>query len=324
MMGTKHNNRRKYNKSKKHTKTKKRRGSNKNFKFMNCSPAVKGKTPVNGSCFTESVLYQLKEAYNKHHGNNLITASNPMEIWEQLKHRMSTCDKEDCWLEEIKDESVRKKLDNYIFAPDHPKDWIGKPGAWLSNFDILEVLKQYETVYPNFKIIGPTPIDFDSRPADLDNECVWEDLCNFSLKNQLANKITKMGIVFNLDKHDKDGSHWVSMFVDLDDQYIFYLDSAGEKIKPEIDKLVKRIMKQGLELTPKMNIHFYENCPVEHQMGENECGMYCLYFIITMLTGKTENKVFTNYVDKIDFFKNKRIPDRYVNKFRKIYFNKPE
>ena len=43
--------------------------------------------------------------------------------------------------------------------------------------------------------------------------------------------------------------------------------------------------------------------------------------IITMLSNKAENKVFSNYVDKIRFFKDKRIPDKYVFKFRKIYFN---
>ena len=162
---------------------------------------------------------------------------------------------------------------------------------------------------------------------------------------------TKLGVVFNLDKHDKDGSHWVSMFIDLEDQFIFYLDSGGEKIQPEIKQLAERVMKQGLEMTPKMHIHFYENCPIEHQMGENECGMYALFFIITMLIGYVEiNKVttignapttsndpissngkissnkrnckrFSNYIEKINFFKDKRIPDTYVKQFRKIYFN---
>jgi hypothetical protein len=75
-------------------------------------------------------------------------------------------------------------------------------------------------------------------------------------------------------------------------------------------------------------------------MGENECGMYALFFIITMLSGHVELnkskvisanaklplsdgiiKKFSNYVEKINFFKDKRIPDRYVNKLRKLYFN---
>jgi len=86
-----------------------------------------------------------------------------------------------------------------------------------------------------------------------------------------------LGIVFNLDKHDDPGSHWVSMFVDLEDDFIFYLDSAGEEIQPEIKALAERIIEQGLAMPNKKKIHFYENYPVEHQMGNNECGMYALF-----------------------------------------------
>lgn len=286
---------------------------------MNCSPAVKGKTPNNGSCFTNSVLTKLKDSYNTIHPVDKITTVNPIEIWADLKQRMTKCKKEDCWLNVIKNENERQKLDKYLFAPDQPDDWKHNSSSWLSNFDIFDVLHQYEEAFPNFKIIGPTPIDFDTRPADMNGQCVWQDLCTFSLDKMLSSNKTKLGVVFNLDEHDEKGSHWVSMFIDLDDQYIFYLDSAGNKIQPEIDALVKKIMQQGIDRG--MRIHFYENCPVEHQMGANECGMYALYFIITMLTGETEGRRFKNYVDKIDFFKDKRIPDRYVNKYRKIYFN---
>jgi len=291
----------------------------KTFKRMNCSPAVKGKTPVNGSCFTDTVLRQLKTAYNKHHSTDKIVDDNPTIIWNELKMRLSTCDKEDCWLNEISDQSVRDKLDKQIFAPDQPDDWKQNNSAWLSNFDICDVLKQYEEPFPNFKVIGPTPIDFDTRPPDMNGQCVWQDLCTFSIEKMISSNKTKLGIVFNIDVHTGKGIHWVSMFVDLDDNYIFYLDSAGDKILPEIDALVKRIIDQGVKIGK--TIRFHENCPTEHQAGENECGMYALYFIITMLTGKTEKAELNTFMDKIEFFKNKRIPDSYVNKFRKIYFN---
>jgi hypothetical protein len=132
---------------------------------------------------------------------------------------------------------------------------------------------------------------------------------------------TKLGIVFNLDKHGQGGSHWISMYVDLDDNYMFFMDSAGDPVPKQVDVLAKRIIKQGLELSPKKHIHYHENCPMEHQYSDNECGMYSLYFIITMLTNKTERKTFTNYVDKIAFFKKKRIPDTFIHKYRKKYFN---
>lgn len=291
------------------------------FLPMNCSPVVKGTSIINQSCFPPDVLETLKESYNKHHQTGKIDAMDSVGIWTQLKERLSMCNKEDCWLEQITDEGLRKRLDKYLFAPDQPNDWKKDKGAWLSNFDIFKVLHQYEASHKNFMIIGPTPIDFDKKPKDMDGQCVWDDLCEFSLKTMLSKGKTKLGVVFNLDKHDDPGSHWVSMFVDLEDDFIFYLDSAGEEIQPEIKVLVERIIEQGLTMPQKKKIHFYENYPVEHQMGENECGMYALFFIITMLTGKNEKRLFKNYVDKIKFFKDKRIPDRYVNKLRKEYFN---
>ena len=293
------------------------------MKKINCNPAMKGKTVDDESCLTDDVLGQLNTSYNKNYVKNQITSSDPKQIWSDLKERMTTCDREDCWLEVVEDKSTREKIKKLLYAPYQPEEWKKKPDTWLSNFDIFDVLKQYEEIYPNFKIIGPTPIDFDSRPDDMDGECVWKELCTFSLDKYLkANpKKTKLGIVFNLDKHNKGGSHWVSAFIDLDDDFIFYLDSAGEKIPKQIDAFVNRVIEQGSKRSPPKHIHLHENCPVEHQMGTTECGMYSLYFIITMLTGETEGKVFKNYNEKISFFKDKRIPDEYVYKYRDIYFN---
>jgi hypothetical protein len=294
------------------------------FERMNCSPAVKGKTPVAESCFTPDVLEQIKEAYNKHHETSPIHTTDPKHIWTELKNKLSTCQKEDCWLDEIKDAGTREKLDEYIFAPDKPKEWEKNKSTWLSNYDIFEVLRQYQISHKHFKVIGPTPIDFDSRPKDMNEQCVWEELCNFSLERQLQQKKTKLGIVFNLDKHDQGGSHWVSMFVDIDNRFIFYFDSAGEKIKPEIDELQMRIRKQAKDAG--ISLKFYENHPFEHQMGENECGMYSLFFIITMLTGQIEDpgkptKIFKNHNAIIRMFKKQQILDRYMNKYRNIFFN---
>ena len=297
-----------------------RKTRSKRFQKMNCSPAVKA--TVRDSCFTDEVLETLKASYNKHHPATPVNATKGDAIWADLHDKLSTCSKEDCWLDEIEDPAVRKKLKASVFAPYQPKEWKKNPSTWLSNYDILDVLQQYETAYPNFKVFGPTPIDFDSKPQDMNGKCVWDDLCAFDIEKWQREGKTKLGIVFNLDKHDQGGSHWVSMFVDMDDGFIFYLDSAGERIQPEIEVLVKRIQEQGK--AAGISFRFYENHPVEHQMGENECGMYALYFIITMLTGRTEGKVFTSADQKIRFFKQRRIPDKYMNGHRAMYFNPAE
>lgn len=302
-----------------------RRKTKRVFHKMNCSPMVKGRTPVQNSCFTNKTLAQITQYYNKKNPDTAIHSTNPQEVWNQMKDRLSTCSQEDCWLKEIEDSDVREKLDKYLFAPDHPKEWLKNPNEWLSNYDIFDVLHQYEETYKCFKFLGPTPIDFDARPSEQNGKCVWDELCNFSISKYTNEKpaITKIGVVFNLDKHDESGSHWISLFIDMKEKFIFFLDSAGEKIPPEVDTLIKRIIEQGKELPHPIDFDYFENHPLEHQMENTECGMYSLYFIISMLTGQNEVKKFHSRAEKIDFFRKKRIPDKYVNKFRKIYFNSP-
>jgi hypothetical protein len=307
----------------KHKKAKQKRNiTYKNFKTLNCSPAVEGKTQVKDSCIPDDILIQIRNEYNKDHPENQIISTHLNEIWYELKHRLQ-CKSEKCWLNELDNEDLKKKLEKTIFAPEEPPEWKHNPDEWLSNYDIREVLKQYAETdkYKYFAFIEPTPIDFDAKPSDMGGECVEPDLCNFKLKKYIDDKKTKIGIIFNLDKHDQDGSHWVSLFVDLDDKFIMYFDSAGDKIQPEIETLADRILKQAKELNLELT---FDKTRIEHQFGNTECGMYSLYFIITLLKGETETgEKLIGYKAKYDFFKNKkrRIPDKYVFNFRKKYFN---
>jgi len=263
------------------------KGANPNAKGivkpMSCSPIVKGKTITENSCYTADALSKIKEAYNKNHGQeDQILDTDPKMIYESLRSRLTHCGSEDCWLEQIKDSKVRQQLDQILFAPDQPPEWKDNPTEWLSNFDIEKVLQQYEIAYPQFKLLGPSSIDYDTI---VDGGCVWDDICRMQLKDLMARKKRKLGIVFNLDKHDEPGSHWVSMFVDLDNKFIFYFDSALNPTPPEIVRLKKTIMKQGLALNPPIKFKYITNTKA-HQKTNTECGMYTLYFIISLLTGK--------------------------------------
>lgn len=285
-------------------------------KPMNCSPMI-GKKSIHNSCYTPDILVTIRNAYNDANPNNKIETDKPTQIWKELNTRLTKCKTEDCWLNQLKDENLKKKIDRYIFAPDKPYEWNDNPNEWLSNFDIFNVLEQYEITYPNFDFIGPTPIDFDTILYK--SKCVDNDLCRINMKNMLKKGKTKIGIIFNLDKHDKSGSHWVSLFADLDEHIIFYFDSAGSRVPKEIHKLAMRIKTQCKDMGIPMR--FIQSYPAEHQDGTTECGMYSLFFIITMLTGKTafHDKMTTK--DKIELFKKHKIPDDYVEQYRNIYFN---
>lgn len=319
-MGKRNTSIRKNKKNKSKNKSKNYKGG-KTIKRMNCSPMVDKKSPVKGSCFTADVLQLLKQSYNKHHLSKPIESESPNKIWSELKERLKTCDKEDCWLDEIKDKSIRTKIDQYIFAPDHPDEWNKNPDEWLSNFDIDSVLQQYMETYKDFYAPPCSPIDYDVKPKEMKGSCVSNELCKFSLENHMKNGKRKFGIVFNLSPHTSGGSHWVSAYVDTEDKFIFYMDSAGNKIPGKIQDLVNTLTQQGLEMNPPINFKYYENYPLEHQMGNTECGMFSLFFIISMLSNKADKKLFHSTAEKIGFFINRRIPDKYVFRFRKIYFN---
>ena len=294
---------------------------NKTFKKMNCSPIFDNKRISKDSCYTKPVLIKIQHEYNKTHPRSQIHASNSIELWHKLKNGITSCDKEDCWLKEIKNNNLRTNIDRYIFAPDHPPDWNDNPNEWLSNIDIMKILSQYEVKYKKFVLLGPTTIDFDSKPAELNHKCVEEELCKFSLEEQLKKGKTKYGIVFNLDKFNQGGSHWVSMFIDTDEKFIFYFDSANNNCPPEINQFIDRIREQGASLKNPIHFRYYDSKHTRHQTGSTECGMYALFFIITMLIGKDESNRKMTLKDRIQLFTRKSIPDKYVSKYRKIYFN---
>jgi hypothetical protein len=308
-----------FNKTK---KIKKQRGGNKlikhqikalksiSMKKLQCSPSHK-KNKDDFSCFSNDDLYKLRDLWNMRHPDAIIKTNEPKEIWASLKKYMgSVCNKESCWLKQnfVGDSKTRKELED-AFAPKSPNEWKKNPNEWLSSVDILDVMKQYEKAYKCFDFIGPSPIDYDAKK--LYGECVWNELCNFNLKDQIKNGKTKIGVIFNTDPHYLGGSHWVSLFINIKRKKIFYFDSAGDEIPKRIKHFVDSVIEQGKSLKPRIDFEFDQNYPVEHQYGNTECGIYGLYFIVHML----EDKINEHYL------KTHILKDEYMSKFRKVYYN---
>jgi hypothetical protein len=277
-------NKKKINIYKKHTNTKKNKMETYQKHYdklikLQCSPSSKKK---DYSCLSDNAIFKLRDLWNSRHPDSRIETNDVKEIWEKMKVNMqNVCNKESCWL---KQNFVNGRLNNELtesFAPVSPEEWKKNPNEWLSSIDIINVMKQYEKAYKCFDFIGPSPIDFDTHK--MYGECVWEELCHFDLKKEIANGKNKIGIIFNLDPHYKGGSHWVSLFINIRKASIFYFDSAGNKIPPQIIKFVKKVMIQGQTLKSPIQFRFDQNYPVEHQYGNTECGIYSLFFIVHML-----------------------------------------
>ena len=275
---------------------------------IRCSPKEKNKMNE-FSCYTDEAVYKLRNLWNARHKDEPITTNEPKEIWKQLNEYMkNVCNKESCWL---KQKFTAGKVDDLkeSFAPESPEEWKSNPNEWLSSMDINKVMKQYEKAYKCFEFIGPSPIDYDTKK--MYGECVWDELCHFSLAEQIKKGKTKIGIIFNLDPHYKEGSHWVSLFINIKNKKILFFDSSGDAIPSQIMKFVKKIIEQGHTLNPKINLTFDQNHPVEHQYGDTECGIYSIFFIVHML----EDKITQHYL------KTHVLKDEYMQNFRKVYFN---
>ena len=290
------------NKRKTQNKTKKI-----SFKKDSCAPVKSKDEIMKYTCYTKDALKKMRSLWNARHPDVKIKTNSPKKIWEQLKKNMaSSCDRESCWLnQKWLDQGMTKEL-NDNFATPQPRSWKKNKQEWLNSIDINNVMKQFEKKHNDFEFIGPSPIDFDDH--EMFGECVWEELCKFDLQQKMKDKKEKIGIIFNLDPHDKPGSHWVSMFISVPKKELYYFDSYGDPTPSRIKKLAKRIQDQSVKFGKEFK--FYEN-PVRHQYSNSECGMYCLYFIIKLI----ENR---NYKRLI----NRKIKDKEMIKLRNIYFNK--
>jgi hypothetical protein len=297
---------------------------------VNCNPSLtpmkihKGKT-----CFRKKDMFRLRNEFNKTFPQYAIdtNADDPTEIFDLLRLRMNDhkgCKREDCWLQVIADPMERNHLMKELYRPLQPSSWNENPTKWLTNHDMEKVLKQYEEKYPNFKLIGPTTIDFDKNHSYLGG-CVEDVMCTFDYSTYVKENpsIDKLGIIINYDVHTGNGTHWVALFMDLKEKLIVFFDSQSgysKTLKPEIQKFINKVKSQEPGFIDVIN-------KKTHQSTTTECGMYVLHFLITMLipTEHCRRKLKDKesvYDARIKYFTQNRIPDKDMIYLRNAYFNK--
>ena len=281
----------------KHNKTKK-------FKKLNCSP----KQTLNFSCYSTKQLYKLKASWNKKNPTKKIKSNNPKIIWDKLqKNNSKKCNTEKCWLsQEFMYNSITEDLRKTTFAPVAPESWKTDPNVWLNSTDIISLMKQYESKFKYFKFIGPSPIDFDKKKHF--GNCVWNDLCNFSLKELINQGKDIIGIIWNTDPHDEPGEHWICMIINIKNQYIYFFDSNADRAPVEVKKFQNKVKLQGKALNIDFKIRKNKK---RHQYENSQCGMYCLYIITTVVKNPNHSLEFKE-----------RITDNQMKNLRKKFYKK--
>ena len=274
------------------------------------------------SCLTESALNKLVRAWNKDVDNpkyKINSSKSQKEIYEDIVKIFNQTNSrllpehewwEQPWVTKNLSNNEIEEIKYNHYSPEAPETWHQNPNEWLSTLDIDAKLEQYESKYPEFKYYVATPIDFDLKSSS--GNCSVNPLCNINLKSLLAQKKPKkyIGVVFNMDKHNEPGSHWIALFVNVPKKEINYWDSYAVNPQQEIVNLMNKLVKQGKSLNPQ--IHFTKKINnVRHQFKGSECGVYSCNFIIEQLEGKR----FEDVINKI-------VSDDAMNKRRWIYYNK--
>jgi hypothetical protein len=289
------------NRKNKHTK--------KQYKEKQCSPFKKNKLPY--SCLSHKSLSKIAKALTQEKDVVIDYAHlDDKELYDTVSDVFANkynCKSEACWVN-IKE--LMKKLPSseveYLqdyFRPLLPKDLVKDYTEWLSNFDIQDVLSKHERNLNDFYFYGAVPIDF--------NKCsVSHDLCKINIMDHKKKGENKLGIVFNTDKSNKPGEHWMAMYIDLignnlkDHPGIYFFDSFGSNPTKEIRELIKKIKHQG----KKHNIKFIvAHNDKGYQNNTYACGFYCMHFIESMLKGISFNKYLKSNL-------NDKKMRRYINK----------
>lgn len=292
-----------------------------------CAPGVKFS---GGSCISVEILEDMINSYNSSHDDKIDISSmshvgkyNPVTYKKKLVSILETklkqhgCDDQTCWLtlpffDKLNEPNHTKELHKYTFKPYGPK----LTNKWLNTFDINDVFDQYEHFYTDFKFMGANPRDFAELPST--------GIPTLDFGKMIESGKHKLGFVFNLDKHNQRGSHWVALFTDLLKGQIYYIDSVGEMPMREFKLLMKRIkdfcssdfrieyckkhpeIQSCSDVSLKLDIRYNPN---QHQHGDTECGVYSISFILRLLDGETFDEIINN-----------GLSDNEIKQCRRLYF----
>ena len=194
-----------------------------------------------------------------------------------------------------------QELVHETFRPSMPHDWKDDPKTWLTTDDIAKVMHQYSQKYPDFIFFGPVASDCpEEYPCELSG---------FSCEKMLKSGIKKIGIIFNLDKHNQSGSHWVAVWISIPEKVIEYYDSYAVKPPRLIMAFMKRVKDQAEKNGMPMEIISND---IRHQYGGSECGVFSMYYIIQRLHGKSREETLTQ-----------KPTDTLMNQLR-LYFYRPQ
>lgn len=278
-----------------------------NANTSKCSPRVRRALDADGMVLPGTCLFKedikelgrvVNEASIRH--DERIPLDDPSYVLKRLHARFGTSPGEESeWLEDPsisalfdKDSDARARILEGSFRPKKPEEWGGDEHAWLSNFDIEAVMRQYEIADPTFAFIGVFPMDFD-KVLPSTGTCVSLEMCNFDVVKAWKEGKRLVSAVFNTDNHDQAGSHWVCCNMCIDpcapNYGFYYYDSVAREPTPEVLALSNRIKTAVERLhvsassfppTRRFTVLFNR---IRRQYKDTECGVYAMFCVVCFM-----------------------------------------
>jgi hypothetical protein len=187
--------------------------------------------------------------------------------------------------------------------------------SWLNNDQIDDTMRLYCIKYPNFYACPYSMSDvYNCNLGKINMLDVIDGKQSFmgAMRNIEPRKCDLFACIVNTDTTSGKGIHWFVLFVDCrkDKKIVGYFNSVkGQAPMGDVPKWMDKTvsdLKGRYEKVEKLLIN-----RVAHQQFGNQCGMYSLYFVATLLLG----------VD-IEYWLNskERIYDEEATKLRNVLF----
>lgn len=300
-----------------------------------CSPAVAHAPDPNykgllrGTCLDAAVIAEVSRWADAHLPSNTAGGTeeprgkhgattqqdHPEAVLDALHAKFGTHrGAEYLWLKPTgpvpKSSSAGRSLSR-AFRPAMPDDWITNSRAWLSNFDIEDVMRQYEDLVPDFWFVGVFPMDFALVLRD--GLCVSVEMCGLSIAKMRAEGKTRAGIILNTDKHDESGSHWVALYVDICPSSpvygIYYYDSVANATPREVESFAAALRREVSD-----DKFVFATNRVRRQYQNTECGVFTMFFVVCCLSREMEFDYICRHMGN----------DDHLHTLRAVFFRPPQ
>ena len=196
----------------------------------------------------------------------------------------------------------------------------------LNNTEVDSVLDLLEIKHPDFFNLHINMIDFESYGGTLHqlrlniNDIVAGKSVKFTMPETYDTKEMPAGkkrfaCVLNSDKFGNGGKHWTCVYVDLRGPTVTieFFNSSGNPPYPQVRewamKFERDLCKSPIAGKLTQQELFVIASEIQHQKGETECGVYCIYYIYHRLDGMDHR-----------LFKKDPISDALVTEFRHKIF----